>query len=68
MHQPTEMIAHTTSFVTPVVEHWLEQTYLQRINFTCAICQDYFLVLKDYCRFVLTLLETTHARNGQHGL
>ena len=22
---PTDRIAHTTSFVTPVVEHWLEQ-------------------------------------------
>ena len=24
MHQPTESIVHTTAFVTPVVEHWLE--------------------------------------------
>ena len=23
MHQHTERIAHTTAFVTPVVEHWL---------------------------------------------
>ena len=25
MNHPTERIAHTTAFVTPVVEHWLEQ-------------------------------------------
>ena len=24
MHQPTDRIAHTTAFVTPVVEHYLE--------------------------------------------
>ena len=25
MHHPTDRIAHTTTFVTPVVKHWLEQ-------------------------------------------
>ena len=25
MHHPIDMIAHTTAFVTPVVEHWLER-------------------------------------------
>ena len=25
MHHPTDRIAHTTAFVTPVVEHWLEE-------------------------------------------
>ena len=25
MHHPTDRIAHTTTFVTPVVEHWLER-------------------------------------------
>ena len=24
MHHPTDRIAHTTIFVTPVVEHWLQ--------------------------------------------
>ena len=24
VHHPTERIAHSTAFVTPVVEHWLE--------------------------------------------
>ena len=25
MHHPTDRTAHITSFVTPVVEHWLER-------------------------------------------
>ena len=25
MHHPTDRIAHTTAFVTPVVEYWLER-------------------------------------------
>ena len=25
MHHPTDRIAHTTAFVTPVVEHWPER-------------------------------------------
>ena len=30
MHHPTDRIAHTTAFVTPVVEHWLEREGLLR--------------------------------------
>ena len=35
MHHPTDRVAHTTAFVTPVVENWLEreigirETYLR---------------------------------------
>ena len=29
MHHPTNRIAHTTAFVTPVVEHWLEREIAQ---------------------------------------
>ena len=25
MHHPTDRITHSTAFVTPVVEHWLER-------------------------------------------
>ena len=33
MHHPTDRIAHTTAFVTPVVEHWLErETYIQFLS------------------------------------
>ena len=29
MHHPTDRITHMTAFVTPVVEHWLEQEIAQ---------------------------------------
>ena len=32
MHHPTDRIAHTTAFVTPVVELWLEPEIAQRVH------------------------------------
>ena len=32
MHHPTDRITHTTAFVTPVVEDWLEQEIAQRVH------------------------------------
>ena len=32
MHHPTDRITHTTAFVTPVVEHWLEREIAQWIH------------------------------------
>ena len=32
MHHPTDMITHTTAFVTPVVEHWLEHLHELWLN------------------------------------
>ena len=32
MHHPTDRIAHTTAFVTPVVAHWLEREIAQRVH------------------------------------
>ena len=32
MHHPTDRIAHTTAFVTPVVEHWLEREIAQWVR------------------------------------
>ena len=35
MHYPTDKVAHTTAFDTPVVEHWLEREidqWVQRKN------------------------------------
>ena len=34
MHHPTDKITHTTAFVTPVVEHWLEQEIAQWVNYS----------------------------------
>ena len=40
MHHPTDRIAHTTAFVTPVVEHWLdvpmEHSNSDRLGFVTA--------------------------------
>ena len=32
MHHPADRIAHTTAFVTPVVEHWLEREIAQWVT------------------------------------
>ena len=32
MHHPTDMITHTTAFVTPVMEHWLEREIAQWVH------------------------------------
>ena len=32
MHHPTGRITHTTAFVTPVVEHWLEREIAQWVH------------------------------------
>ena len=32
MHHPTDRIAHTTAFITPVVEHWLERKIAQWVH------------------------------------
>ena len=31
-HHPTDRIAHTTAFVIPVVEHWLEREIVQWVH------------------------------------
>ena len=35
MHHPTDRITHTTAFVTPVMEHWLEREIAQWVGGTC---------------------------------
>ena len=32
MHHPTDSMTHTTAFVTPVVEHWLEREIAQWVH------------------------------------
>ena len=32
MHHPTDRIKHTTSFVTPVMDHWLEREIAQWVD------------------------------------
>ena len=38
MHHPTDRMTHTTVFVTPVVEHWLEREIAQWVKYKiCTI-------------------------------
>ena len=32
MHRPTDRVAHTIAFVTPVMENWLEREIVQWIH------------------------------------
>ena len=44
MHHPTDRIAHTTAFVTPVVEHWLEREILCSFESDIGICMATLVV------------------------
>ena len=39
MHNPTDRIMHTTAFVTPVVEHWLDGEIAQWVHHQGSIRQ-----------------------------
>ena len=39
MHHPTDRIRHTTAFVTPVVDHWLEREIAQWVHHEGSIQQ-----------------------------
>ena len=43
MHHPTDRITHTTTFVTPVVEHWLERERCNRQRCVFAGVMQWFL-------------------------
>ena len=43
MHHPTDRIAHTTAFVTPVAEHWLEREIAQWVHEPGIITKIYNL-------------------------
>ena len=40
MHHPTDRITHTTAFVTPVVEDWLEREVAQWVHSWCDGSSD----------------------------
>ena len=57
MHHPTDRITHTTAFVTPVVEHWLEREQLYSIKTAIWDCYCITNLGEDYR--TPTLLCTT---------
>ena len=54
MHHPTDRITHTTAFVTPVVEHWLEREIAQW-DFKETVPQDGVYITGPF-----TPLQTNH--------
>ena len=51
MHHPTDRITHTTAFVTPVVEHWLEREIAMRLYPNTS-----FHPSKEYIQFTFTVI------------
>ena len=58
MHHPTHRIAHTTSFVKPVVEHWLEQEIAQWVSAitACRLFEELSVVLMLENQYVAALV------------
>ena len=77
MHRPTDRITHTTAFVTPIVEHWLEREIAQShalshcyFNFYAAISNRYTVIFIHRFPFTYTCIGrkemfylTTHSTN-----
>ena len=57
MHHPTDKIAHTTTFVTPVVEHWLEREIAQCVHYEGSIRRPIALILPIMYPLMLPLLR-----------
>ena len=55
MHHPTDRIKHTTAFVTPVVEHWLEQEIVQWVHHEGSIRRPTELNLAPHLFFKLII-------------
>ena len=53
MHHPTDRIAHTTAFVTPFVEHWLEEDIAQWVFYA-----NLHIIMKEMEMFYLTMHST----------
>ena len=62
MHHPTDRIAHTTAFVTPVVEHWLER----EIEFSDVIKVASFSVLVNSGIFKILFISDYEFLNARY--
>ena len=56
MHHPTDRITHTTAFVTPVAEHWLEPAR-RKVGISITSSRAVFVKLKLYPEVVRVDLE-----------
>ena len=53
MHHPTDRIIHTTAFVTPVVEHWLECKLRGTGIATWMIVTDDHIIRVVFCLYYI---------------
>ena len=61
MHHPTDRIAHTTAFVTIVVEHWLEREIAQWIKWSLGFdLPPSWFVFQSFYRCVHTNLHVIY--------
>ena len=51
MHHPTDRIAHTTAFVTPVVEHWLEREIMLQRDLVLMVAPSVFILHLCFKRY-----------------
>ena len=70
MHHPTDRITHTTAFVTPVVEHWLERE-IAAVKTTAMMMLMLIMMEEGNPIFVSTYLQVSdtpaHGYNLWHG-
>ena len=59
MHHPTDRIAHTTAFVTPVVEHWQEWEIAEVRSNDLSHNEQTFLQVATSCSFSEILMPNT---------
>ena len=59
MHHPTDRITHTTAFVTPVVEHWLEREIAQWVKGK----KDDIIINKHFNTTVCTVCGMVHIKD-----
>ena len=73
MHHPTDRITHTTAFVTPVMEHWLEReivqwsTWIDLMTHRTIICRHYQYLLSTlsitkYWLFGIEILNDSYIK------
>ena len=49
-NHPTDSIAHTMAFVTPVVEHWLEREIVQNV-----VALDTYILVKNNNIYIISI-------------
>ena len=64
MHHPTDRIIHTTVFVTPVVEHWLERKIALAIGCLGFTTIQYFMIQVDKCHMYVCILNVNKNKSN----